>query len=75
MQVSSFSVVLQLRNIFLFFGWGLISTQSQEQIKVNCPEINISVKCKQYFTALSGSNKGLRRSKEVLKHVYNYIYS
>jgi len=40
MQVSSFSMVLQLRNVFLFFAWGLISTQSQEQIKVNCPEIN-----------------------------------
>lgn len=70
MQVSS--MVLQLRNIFLFFAWGLISTQSQEQIKVNCPEINFYVKCKQYFTALTGLNKSLRRSKEVVKHVYNY---
>lgn len=53
MHVSSLSMVLQLRNIFLFFARCLITTQSQEQIKANCPEINFYVKCKQYFTALS----------------------
>lgn len=63
MQVASSSMVLQLRKIFLFFAWGLISAQSQEQIKVNCPEINFCVNCKQYFTASSGLNKSLRRWK------------